>query len=118
MAGRSPAGRSRGPFDPSSAVVPSQGGGAAQVRPSPQSVGSRATSRSGAPSAARHTTGSSSMAEAGPGTGAESRGPPPPVTCAASRLAQSWNVGHAENEGVRQYSCWCAIARGAGSGSA
>ncbi len=43
---------------------------------------------------------------------------PDPTTRAASRRAQSWNVGQAANDADRQYSRWCAIARGAGSGSA
>ena len=37
---------------------------------------------------------------------------------AASRRAQSWNVGHTGNAEERQYASWCAAARGAGRGSA
>ena len=37
---------------------------------------------------------------------------------AASRRAQSWNVGQTGNAEERQYASWCASARGAGRGSA
>src|SRR5262249_22500694 len=38
--------------------------------------------------------------------------------CAASRRAQSWNVGHTGNALERQYASWWASARGAGVTSA
>ena len=39
---------------------------------------------------------------------------PAPRACAASRRAQSWNVGQTGNALDRQYASWCATARGAG----
>ena len=43
---------------------------------------------------------------------------PAPRACAASRRAQSWNVGQTGNALDRQYASWCATARGAGGDSA
>ena len=40
------------------------------------------------------------------------------LAAAASRRAQSWNVGHTGNADDRQYASWCASARGAGRASA
>lgn len=41
-----------------------------------------------------------------------------PRACAASRRAQSWNVGQTGNALDRQYASWCARARGPGVASA
>ena len=41
-----------------------------------------------------------------------------PLARAASRRAQSWNVGQTGNALERQYASWWASARGAGVGSA
>ena len=107
-----------------------QGGGAAQARSSPHSPGSpfspgtagrapAGCSRSTGASAPSRSAGRSHTGAAPAACTTPAAGPAPDgTTRAASLRAQSWNVAQVAKAGVRQYCCWCAMARGAGSGSA
>lgn len=128
---------------PEAAAAPdapaAQGGGDAHARfpdrrraAGPDDSGSPATSPPGAsapetsapgapPSAA--SSREVSVPEAAMEAGAAARAAKPRVPVggrarAASRRAQSWKIGHAANDGERQYASWWASARGAGRGSA
>ena len=61
---------------------------------------------------------SASSSVSGCAVGAARGRSPSPRACAASRRAQSWNVGQTGNALERQYASWCAAARGDGTSSA
>jgi hypothetical protein len=64
------------------------------------------------------SSGASDPAALIPAAEAPAAGTWPGRACAASRRAQSWNVGQTGNADERQYASWCANARGAGTASA
>ena len=98
------------------AAPAAHGGGAAQSRGGfRRTGGSVGSGGGGGPSSSRP---SSMAAAAGTALGAVSARSPAPRACAASRRAQSWNVGQTGNALDRQYASWCATARGAGGDSA
>jgi hypothetical protein len=105
------------PVPGSSRSSPIQGGGAAQSRCCARRGGmgggvSVSDGRLGSRSAGRigRLRGGSSVG--GRSAGGAGR------AAAASRRAQSWNVGHTGKADDRQYASWCASARGAGRVSA
>lgn len=123
---------SRGPRPAAAAAAAppgpdAHGGGAAQSR---GGFLRGRSSRRGSEAGLLHRSSASSSAPSGPSAVAlipaptaaaaasSSTGAWPGVACAASRRAQSWNVGHTGNADERQYASWCASARGAGLGSA
>ena len=89
----------------------------------PEVVRLRRSRSDGDPRRARGSRGSgassgSPLASGWAVSAARGRSPPSPRACAASRRAQSWNVGQTGKALDRQYASWCAKARGDGTSSA